>query len=220
MDFKKLSKRMAVVLIIMIMAITVFYFSTPGQIAAADIARIDFKEGDVIFQISASSQSLAIQAATGSKYSHCGILFKRDGQFYVYEAIGEVSWTPLRDWINRGVRGHYVVMRLKDRDRLLTEARIRAMKKTGLGFSRKKYDLLFQWSDNKMYCSELVWKIYERGAGIRIAPLKEFRDYNLDNKVVRAVVKKRYGGKLPMGEKVVAPSDLFYSPVMEKIAGN
>src|SRR5437867_163185 len=24
------------------------------------------------------------------------------------------------------------------------------------------YDLTFEWSDDKIYCSELVWKVYER----------------------------------------------------------
>jgi hypothetical protein len=36
----------------------------------------DFKNGDLIFQISTSGQSKAIQLATHSKYSHCGILYQ------------------------------------------------------------------------------------------------------------------------------------------------
>lgn len=32
------------------------------------------KDGDIIFQTSLSGQSKAIQAATGSPYSHCGII--------------------------------------------------------------------------------------------------------------------------------------------------
>ena len=34
------------------------------------------KDGDLIFQTSLSQQSKAIQLATKSKYSHCGIIYK------------------------------------------------------------------------------------------------------------------------------------------------
>lgn len=181
---------------------------------------VDFQEGDIIFQESSSPQSLAIQTATGSRYSHCGIIFSQDGQFYVYEAIQKVSRTPVNDWIHRGVDGHYVLMRLNDQKRLLDQSAVDAMKKVGQSFAGKKYDLLFQWSDDAMYCSELVWKIYERGAGISLAPLRSFSDYNLNSEIVRKIIKKRYGSAPPKEEKVVAPSDLLVSPFLQKVAGN
>ncbi len=36
-----------------------------------------FQNGDIIFQTSTSGQSKAIQIATGSKYSHMGIIYKQ-----------------------------------------------------------------------------------------------------------------------------------------------
>jgi hypothetical protein len=33
------------------------------------------------------------------------------------------------------------------------------MKATGEGFLGKDYDLTFGWSDERLYCSELVWKV-------------------------------------------------------------
>ena len=77
------------------------------------------REGDVIFQISRSEQSRAIQLATGSEYSHMGIIYVSDGEYYVYEAIQPVRLTPLANWVKRGEDGHYVVKRLKDADKLL-----------------------------------------------------------------------------------------------------
>jgi hypothetical protein len=53
------------------------------------------KNGDIIFQTSLSQQSKAIQLATNSKYSHCGIIYKDNGQFYVYEAVQPVKITCL-----------------------------------------------------------------------------------------------------------------------------
>jgi len=56
----------------------------------------DLKSGDIIFQTSKSSQSIAIQRATKSKYSHMGIIYKEGKNTYVYEAVQPVKLTPLK----------------------------------------------------------------------------------------------------------------------------
>lgn len=48
--------------------------------------------GDIIFQISRSSQSKAIQLATHSDYSHTGMLVIRNKKPYVFEAVGPVKY--------------------------------------------------------------------------------------------------------------------------------
>lgn len=179
-----------------------------------------FKDGDIVFQITSFAQSLAIQLATGSQYTHCGIVFKRGDKFFVYEAVQPVGAIPLTNWIKRGKNGHYVLMRLKDRDKHLDAAKLDAMKKAGLALNGKNYDVKFKWSDDDIYCSELIWKIYERGANIRLCPLRTFQDYNLDSLVVRKTIKERYGTSLPANEQVVAPSDLMESPLLERVGGN
>lgn len=195
------------------------YLFLPGSLTAEELQSGDFQEGDIIFQPSVSSQSLAIQIATRSKYSHCGIIAWRNGQPYVLEAIATVSLTPLLEWINRGVSGHYVLMRLKDPSPLTPEA-LAAMRKDGEAMLGKPYDRFFQWSDDSIYCSELVWKIYERGAGITLVPLRAVRDYNLEDKVVMDKIRERFGDKLRLDEPVTAPSDLMASPLLEVVGGN
>ena len=61
-----------------------------GHAAAAD----GWRDGDIIFHTSRSSQSAAIQRATHSPYSHVGVVFFRDGKPYVFEAIATVRYTP------------------------------------------------------------------------------------------------------------------------------
>jgi Permuted papain-like amidase enzyme, YaeF/YiiX, C92 family len=86
------------------------------------------QNGDLIFQTSLSSQSQAIQAATHSKYSHCGILYIENGKYFVFEAVQPVKMTPLANWIARGEDGHYVIKRLKDAERILTPEVLQKMK--------------------------------------------------------------------------------------------
>jgi hypothetical protein len=83
--------------------------------------KIEIQSGDIIFQTSGSSQSKAIQLATKSRYSHMGIIYEIEGEFYVYEAVQPVKLTKLNDWIQRGEGSHYVIKRLKDsKDKLTT----------------------------------------------------------------------------------------------------
>lgn len=197
--------------------------SLSGAFAGAEQAKDDatvFLDGDIIFQPSVSTQSLAIKLATHSPYTHCGIVFYRDGKPYVFEAVRTVSWTPLEAWIKRGVDGHYVLLRLKDRDERLTPGVLADMRRVAAGFVGKGYDLLFQWTDENMYCSELVWKIYERGAGVTLVPLRRIREYDLDHEEVQRKIEERFGYSIPWDEQAVAPSDLMQSPLLERVGGN
>ncbi len=77
------------------------------------------QDGDIVFQTSLSSQSVAVQRATGSRWSHMGVIVLRDGRPWVLEAIATVRYTPLPEWIARGAGHHFVAKRLRDADRRL-----------------------------------------------------------------------------------------------------
>lgn len=178
------------------------------------------KDGDIIFQVSLSSQSQAIQYATKSKYSHCGIIYKYADKYYVYEAIQPVKSTPLDKWILRGENSHFVIKRLKNANKLLTASNLSKMKKEGEKFRGKNYDLTFEWSDDKMYCSELIWKIYKRAIGIELGKLEKLGDFNLSNHIVKKKLKERYGEKIPLEEIVISPAAIFDSELLETIESN
>ena len=173
--------------------------------------KTEIQNGDIIFQTSKSSQSKAIQLATNSKYSHMGIIYKIDGELFVYEAVQPVKLTPFNVWVNRGVNGHYVIKRLVNSDKILTQKTLTKMKQVGEKFKGKNYDLYFEWSDNRIYCSELVWKIYKEGANIEIGELGKLSDFNLKNKIVQQKIRERYGEDIPMDEKVISPAEMFNS---------
>src|SRR5262249_23472316 len=97
-------------------------------------------DGDIIFQTSQSSQSLAIQRATRSPYSHMGIVLFRNGTPYVLEAAATVRYTPLDTWIARGRGGHYVVKRLVDGTRLLTPGNVSKIRQVANKFEGRSYD--------------------------------------------------------------------------------
>jgi uncharacterized protein YycO len=168
-------------------------------------------DGDIIFQTSTSGQSKAIQVATGSKYSHMGIIYKEGNDIYVYEAVQPVKLTPIKEWISRGEDSHYVLKRLKNSEKLLTPQTLTRMKQVGEKFAGKDYDLYFEWSDSRIYCSELVWKIYKEAVGLEIGELEKLSDFNLTDKAVMQKLTERYGDNIPKDELVISPASMFNS---------
>lgn len=177
--------------------------------ACREVLADQLRDGDIIFHTSRSAQSIAIQRATRSKYSHVGIVFFRDGDPYVYEAIKTVQYTPLKKWVGRGDGGHYVLKRLQDADRNLTPEAVVKLRLAAAKFQGKPYDFTFEWSDARIYCSELVWKIYERGLGLHVGRLQKLREFDLSDPIVKAKMKERYGKTIPMEETVISPGEMF-----------
>jgi uncharacterized protein YycO len=180
----------------------------------------EIKNGDLIFQTSLSGQSKAIQLATKSTYSHCGLIYKDGNDFYVFEAVQPVKYTPLDNWIARGQDGKYVIKRLKNADQVLTSAALTKMKQVGDQFNGKNYDLTFEWSDDKIYCSELIWKIYQRATGIEIGKLEKLSDFDLTNEAVKQKMRERYGNKIPINENVISPAAIFNSELLITVKAN
>ena len=172
------------------------------------------RDGDILFNTSNSAQSKAIQYATKSKYSHCGIVFFENGKPFVYEAVQPVTKTPLSEWTSH----HFVAKRLKNADAVLTPDVLQKMKAEAKRFYGKNYDLYFNWSDDQLYCSELVYKIYERGAGLKVGELKKLKDYDLSHALVQEQLKQRYGNDIPYNEAMISPGAIFESDLLTTVA--
>ena len=205
-------------LVILFLSFTLLFGCSSGD-ASGNGAMVSspIQNGDIIFHTSKSRQSQAIQLATGSKYSHMGIIYEDQGKYFVYEAVKLVKLTPLAEWKKRGEKGHYIIKRLKNAEEILSPAILSKMKKVGQQYLGKSYDEHFKWSDEKIYCSELVWKIYKEAAGIEIGILEKLSDFDLSNDYVQSIMKERYGHNVPMDETVISPAAMFNSSLLVTI---
>ncbi len=186
---------------------------------ASEDSTAQLRSGDIVFQSSKSGQSLAVQLATKSPYSHCGIVFVENGKYYVYEAVQPVKKTPLDEWATHGDDGTYVVKRLKEADKYLSDAALAEMKKQAKGMLGKNYDLAFEWSDERIYCSEFVWKIYKRSCDLEVGKLEQLGDFDLSHPAVQRIVKERYGNAVPVEETVISPAAIFASDLLITVGG-
>lgn len=166
-------------------------------------------------QGNAGMQSDAIREATDSIFTHCGVVFQDQGKWMVMEATQPVKVTPLETFMRRSRLGTYKAYRLKEP---LDQAGITKAKEWAKGQIGKPYDLHFRWEDRRLYCSEFVWKLYDK-AGIELCDKRPFKDYNLNGPTVSRVIKQRYGGhdKLPMDELAVAPGDIANSDLLVEV---
>ncbi len=175
------------------------------------------KTGDIIFQDFNFGNSQAIKLISNSKYSHVGMIVVLEGKNYVYEAVQPVQVTPLEDWISRNENGEYEVKRLKNAAELFTAEKTEVFKTEMNKYIGKDYDGRFEWSDKRMYCSEIIWKIYNRVFGIEVGKTQLMNDLDFSNPVVAQKLEEIYGGEIPIHEKVISPQAMLESDLLESV---
>jgi hypothetical protein len=159
-----------------------------------------------------------VAALTGSRWTHMGVVFIEPKGARVLEAVSPVKWTALPDWIARGRGGRYVVKRVHDADQRLTPSAERSMRALAAKWLGLPYDLRFRWDDDALYCAELAYKLYARGAGIELGRIQRARDMNLDDERVQKAIKARFGSiKLDRNEPVVTPDSIFNDEQLEEV---
>ncbi|MBI1970290.1 hypothetical protein HYS47_00935 [Candidatus Woesearchaeota archaeon] len=182
-----------------------------------------FHTGDIIAHTSRSTQSPFIQLATDSPYTHMGMIVERKGGLYVIEAVEPVKYTTLNAWIARGVDKRFTVKRLHQPLSGREGHTIAGVVREAEQHLGKHYDRLFKPTDKRMYCSELVAKAYERGAGIHLGEWKTVDDVIGGEKAalqtipsIRREIQRRWG-TYPGDMKVITPKSIMGSPLLDLV---
>ena len=147
----------------------------------------DWQNGDLIFQTSASKQSYAIMWASKSLYSHVGIVEVSGNKKYVIEAISKVSRTPLEKWIQRGRLKRYSVYR----DASLSEEIRNKIVTTAKTYLGKPYDIFFTSYNQEIYCSELVYLVYQK-LHLSSGQMQKVKTLDVNNSIVKKLVEQRW----------------------------
>ncbi|MBA2611283.1 MAG: YiiX family permuted papain-like enzyme [Bacteroidetes bacterium] len=205
--------RKLILLSALLISFIAFGFISSGKIKIRK-GSLQHKNGDIIFIVNPSGQGKAIQLATKSKYTHVGIIFFEDGKEYVYHAVEPVMRSPLNEFTSMSADGTYEIKRLKDQSLLTPEAIIKMLSdaKSKLG---THYDLGFSWDDKQLYCSEFVWKVYNKTLNLSIGALRPLKEFDLTHPAVKQKMEERYGKNIPMDEKMISPGDMYNSNLLE-----
>ena len=205
--------------------IAILLLVAPSAICRASPLPADLKlrDGDIVFQHSRSAQSKAVALATGSEWTHMGLIWIKDGEPWVLEAVQPVKLTPLPDWAVRGIRGRLVIKRLRDAEKVFSPAAVTRLHALGTAWLGRPYDPLFQWDDDRLYCSELVYKLLDRAAGVQVGELRKAKDFDLASPEVQRLMAKRFGRpgvRFDPEETVVSPQQIFEDPKLVTVFEN
>jgi hypothetical protein len=171
------------------------------------------QEGDLVFQSLQHSPLVdAIEGVTQSPYSHCGIVGRQNGRWVVYEAYREVEATSLKEFLFRG-RGHgFAVYRLKPEHR----AHIPEMLHCAKSYLGRPYDVLYQFDDERIYCSELIFKAYrDASGGDQLGAIVKLGDLNW--KPHEQTVRYYERGPVPVEREMITPRDLALANQLEPV---
>lgn len=166
---------------------------------------LSFRDGDVIFQKIPGELGERISAITASPVTHCGIVIVDNDEVKIIEAADTVKVTPIKDWIAAGIEKKFALARKEN----LTEDQCDSIIKEALGMSGRKYDFKYEWDDDKVYCSELVYKSYEKGAGVKLCSFRKLGE--LEYRGHEEFIKSMTDGELPLDRQIITPIDIFNS---------
>lgn len=126
-----------------------------------------FQNGDLIFQEShQGTTNQAIKDVTSSidkyQFTHVGIVYvdNNDSIFVIEATYPKVKMTPLDEYLYPEIEAHptSVVARLqKEYQGLIPNALNEALRLVG-----KEYDFAYDMNNDKYYCSELIYTIFEK----------------------------------------------------------
>lgn len=155
--------------------------------SAQDIPFDDFRQADLIFQETTGRQSIAVKAATGSPYTHMGIIRMTGGGPVVIEAGRTVTETSLNEFIARGAGKRFSVYRM---DGLSGDKAHEIIEQAQKDYE-KPYDLYFRLDGSTIYCSELPFRAF-KAAGIDLGEVEKVGDLNINVAAAVALIDRRW----------------------------
>ena len=170
------------------------------------------QEGDILFQsLPHSPLVAAIEGVSGSPLSHCGVVTKSGNGWAVLEAIGPVQETALHKWIARGRSSHFAAFRILPP----YDAAISLFLSSARAYLGRPYDVLYELDDEKIYCSELLYKAFWAATGKPLGEAKALGALNWQPH--EEFIKQTTGGELPLERIIITPVALSEAPELRKI---
>jgi hypothetical protein len=165
--------------------------------------RFEPRDGDIIFQSLPHMPLInAIEGATQSPYSHCGIVAQEQGRWYVYEALNRVRRVSLLRFCLQGRGDRFIVYRLREEDQKYVPDMLRYVRSV----QGRPYDMRYEMDDEKIYCSELIYKAYQSAAHQPLGQTVRFGD--LDWKPYEQLVVQLERGTVPVDRVMIPPRQL------------
>lgn len=175
----------------------------------------ELKEGDILLQPLNCWSCHLIEDQEKSRFSHMAIVVKEGGELKVFEALEEVRVISLKKFKQRTSQGEKILVRRfrPGNDFLPDENFYKEIRK----YKGLSYDHDFRWNNfdkkgEKIYCSELVYKIYSSLGYLNFTEAK-IMEFDVNPREW----DEYFNGDTPRGELGISPEDFNLSKDFENI---
>lgn len=170
------------------------------------------RDGDIVLQSLPHGELVdAIEGVTRSPWSHCGVVVREHGCWWVVESIGHVRKTLLPLWIMRGRGGAFAAYRLKQTLTAVDAPLHRALDR----YLGRPYDYRYAPSDNAIYCSELVYDAFRDAFGLKLGTWQRLGD--LHWQPYEALIQRTEQGPVPLDREMITPLGLTRSTLLHRV---
>ena len=207
--------------------------ATPAATPAAATEMPAVKTGDIVFQTTAGGQSTAIMFASGSLYTHMGVVeLGKNGKPMVVEAVGPVRTIPLEKWVAKGIGRRITVKRVKG----LSDEQASAAVSRAHYYDGRPYDAFFYETKDAIYCSELVHAAFKEGPKLTLGKEEKVSDLKINNIAARKLIQQRWRShpacqsrktanfnacyEIILSQTLVTPASIARDPQLELIYTN
>ena len=182
-------------------------------VPALRVAMYQPQEGDIVFQALPKVSPLVrmIEGATGSNYSHCGVVIRENGEWKVIESIFDVHVEPLYKWVQRGRSSGFAAYRVRDEHRAQIPRFVAELKK----FLGRPYDYRYEMNDDQLYCSELAYKAWKNATGQQMGKMTKLGELNW--KPYEATIRELEDGPPPLEREIITPKALSEAPQLVEV---
>jgi len=189
--------------------------TTPTPVATVAPPTGHLQDGDLLFQSLPHSPLVdAIEGCTQTPFSHCGIAHQTPAGWVVIEAIGPVRESPIAQFFAQGRGAKYAVYRLRPAYQKYIPAMIAETRR----FYGLPYDAAYRFDDEKIYCSELIFKAYRAASGEALGIVQTLGELNWQPS--QAVIEKINDGPVPLNRAMITPRSLSEAYQLELVGEN
>ena len=171
----------------------------------------NLQTGDLVFQYTNTRIAKITESVTESPVTHVGIVIRTKKGLRILEASRKVKFTSVTNFLRKSKNGWYTIWRRRD---ALTDKQKELLVKNSNHWIGKSYDSKFSWSSKEIYCTELVYKMYDE-IGIKISELETIGQVldKTSSPLLSKYIKKVYGSKNKVNreENILTPFKLLSS---------
>lgn len=152
------------------------------------------RTGDLLFNKLNIDSGIGIQNGIHFSFDNIGIVFIDDDNYAIIETAERVGYISMSGWIEKGVDQKYVVKRLLNSDSLLNDERTQRLRKEAQSNIWKEVEKSQNWSDDKLYNAELVWKLFKKALDIELGELDTLKVDSMSEYVItpNAIFTSKY----------------------------